>query len=97
MSEPNAVFDALANETRRRLLIALSERDSTTSTDLDALGPTFEADHEARIRLTHVHLPLLDDLDVLTWHPTTGEVEPGPRFEEVLPFLEHSPGPLSLR
>jgi DNA-binding transcriptional ArsR family regulator len=76
-SDLDDLFDALANETRRRTIRLVADRDGPVDRDeiASALGPA-EADR-AGTTLHHVHLPVLDEADVLRYDPETGGVTPG--------------------
>lgn len=86
----DTIFDALADEHRRRLLVTLLERDPE---DENLRVPedvaSGDADHESfEIQLIHVHLPKLDDWGFVDWNRRTDEVRRGPRFGEVRQVLE---------
>lgn len=84
------VFDALADERRRRLLVALLEHNPQPAMP-DPPGDAIVADEQLRrlrIDLHHHHLPKLVDLGFVDWDQTTDEVTKGPRFDELRPYLE---------
>lgn len=84
-------FDALANEHRRSLLIALSENNPRTVTeDATATGDdgTAPTEHRLSTEMYHVHLPKLDAYGYVRWDEETGEVTKGPQFDELRPLLE---------
>ena len=72
---------ALSDGRRRRILIELR--------DAEALDPFagVEDDRERTIPLHHVHLPLLEEMDLVTWDRETGTVRRGDDFEAVDPVL----------
>jgi hypothetical protein len=87
----NETFDALANEHRRALLVALSKNDSQDVSEHASVsegrsGPI--SDQRARIEMHHLHLPKLEDYGFVRWDEGTGEVTRGPQFEEIRPLLE---------
>lgn len=86
MSVSDAVFEALANETRRRLIVCLDDSDSAT-VDVSTLCSALGGDDETMVRLYHAHLPLLADRGFVRWTPSTNAVSPGPRFEDLTPVL----------
>lgn len=85
----NTAFDVLANEGRRKLLVALLER--TPQSAGGALAPT-DVGHDdvdfLRIQMTHTHLPKLEDGGFVEWNRDTDTVRKGPRFDEIRPLLE---------
>lgn len=91
MTATDALVAAIANETRRQVLIALAEDGLARPIDVATLCSRLDVDDDSstRIRMHHVHLPLLDDLSVVRWDRTTNEVEPGPRLAELGPLLSH--------
>ena len=91
MTVTDSLVAALANETRRQLLIALAEAGSARPIDVATLCSQLDVDDDSstRVRMHHVHLPLLDELAVVRWDRTTNEVEPGPRLAELGPLLSH--------
>lgn len=77
------MFDVLGDRYRRRLLLALSEREPRHATD------AFDGDVAAeRIEARHQHLPKLADAGVVEWDRETNELWRGRRFDEVRPLLE---------
>lgn len=91
MSQLNdELFDALANEHRRRILFDLVDetRHRELPVAIDATQETSDDRPAADIELSHVHLPKLDDYDFVDWNPGTDSVETGSRFSDVRPILE---------
>ncbi|WP_226039468.1 hypothetical protein [Natrinema sp. DC36] len=86
----NELFDALANEHRRRILFDLVDqsRHGELPVAIDASPDASAGRAAAGIELTHVHLPKLDDYDLIDWNTGTDTVETGPRFSDVRPILE---------
>lgn len=98
----DTVLEILANRHRRRLLLALFERERQ---DDDAHWPDdlIESDEHSdafRVTMRHCHLPKLAHAGLIEWDETRNVVRRGPRFEEVEPLLqllidradEHHPG-----
>lgn len=77
----DGVIRALSDGTRWQVLNELrdEERIQPFSGDGD------EADRA--IQLHHVHLPMLEDNDLVSWNRATGTVERGENFEAVVPIL----------
>lgn len=85
----DTTFDALADRSRRRLLVSLSERDPQNTED--ALVPVDISDgdvSELKIEMRHHHLPKLEEVGFIEWDRNTNEVWKGPRFDEIRPLLE---------
>ncbi|SDJ52929.1 hypothetical protein SAMN04515672_0881 [Natronorubrum texcoconense] len=79
----NKIFDALADEKRRRLLFALVEKNSQTEVPITEGFPI----DTSSIEYQHCHLPKLDDYGFIEWTPSTNCVERGPQFEDIRPIL----------
>lgn len=86
----DTLFDALANEQRRRILFALAERNLRDDSPIyiDAPPDSTVDGETAVIAQYHVHLPKLDDRDFVDWEPGSNTIEAGNRFEEIAPTLE---------
>ena len=80
------LFEALANEHRRRILFSLA--DDPTPMALDS--PPDAGDSETMVRAAqyHTHLPKLADYGFVRWAPEENVVEEGAQFEEIKPILE---------
>ena len=80
-------FRAASDRKRRRLLLELwrlgPEAGAVPTRELDGLS----SEHD-RLKLRHVHLPMLDDVGYVRWDRERGTVERGPRFEDVVPLVE---------
>ncbi len=75
-------FTALADERRRDLLLSvLNETRHRIETREQA--PTEEG-----IRMTHVHLPLLEEAGLIRWDRDTHSITRGPDYEELKPLME---------
>ena len=90
-AEPSldAVLDVLADARRRRLLIALLERDSLTVDDdgVPVDVPGIEEREGLAVELAHAHLPKLDRAGLVERNPETRELHRGPEFEAIRPLL----------
>jgi DNA-binding transcriptional ArsR family regulator len=87
----DAAFRALADEHRRRLLLALQEHDSPDPLELTVLTDDWSATHDSarlQIEFIHRHLPQLEEAGFIHWDRDTQVVSAGPRFGEIEPLLE---------
>lgn len=84
------LFEALANEQRRRILFGLLERDSPAETtiDIDTPPDTTTGGETTALEQYHVHLPKLDAFEFVDWNPRANTVKPGGRFTEIRPVLQ---------
>lgn len=88
-SVPDAMFRALADKRRRRLLIALLEHDPGDDLPVpDVVRPDDQPVETLGLELHHVHLPVLEDRGFVEWDREANSVSAGPNFEEIRPFLE---------
>lgn len=83
----DAALDVLSNAFRRRLLLALLDREpkapvKPVNFDSETRPPGRWSAHA-----THVHLPKLEDAGFVAWDHDSGEVRRGPTFEEIEPLL----------
>lgn len=90
------IFDALANEHRRRLLLALLHENPQDAIveSLPRDGDAGDANPEQRhrIQMYHAHLPKLEDDGFIEWNEDTNEVTKGPQFDEIRPLLHFVDG-----
>lgn len=81
----------LANQYRRRVLIALLDHNPQRDDDLqlptDSVLPDGEIDR-LKIEMRHAHLPKLHEAGIIEWNRETNSIRKGPHFEEVRPLLE---------
>ena len=74
----------MADQHRRRLLIALGAQESKeilhVLEDIDWNGTDMET---LRIKLHHIHLPMLEDVGLIDWNRESHTVSKGKRFEEI--------------
>lgn len=86
----DALFDALANDQRRRILFDLvdepPQRDDLI--DVGTLPDGSSNEITTGIERQHIHLPKLADYGFIEWQPGTNVVVEGARFAEVRPLLE---------
>lgn len=71
-------FTALANDRRRDLLLSLREG-RTRTVDLAPGGAT--------TRLTHVHLPMLEDVGLVRWDREGGTIFQGANYDDLDPVI----------
>lgn len=84
------LFDAMADEQRRRILFDLAERgpEDESPINIDAPPDAVGSDETASIERQHVHLPKLDEYGFVDWEPGSNVVTAGNRFEEIASTLE---------
>lgn len=80
------LLSCLANETRRRIIVALRAADSSERVDEQSL--LTRATEQSAIELQHVHLPMLDDVGLVEWEPDHDVVARGPYFDDAVRLLE---------
>ena len=85
-----AMFAALRNHSRRRLLVALldhnPQEDSVKPSKAAHVG---EKDLEVlQAKMYHKHLPTLEAAGFIRWDRENHEVVKGPKFDEIRPLLE---------
>jgi len=71
----------LRDEKRRRLLLALKDRESYP---LSALTET----KEERVAYNHIHLPMLEDHGIIEWDRNLNSVKRGINWSEIQPELD---------
>ena len=83
------LFDALAEETRRGVLLALAKESPRWDEEfLTQGGRPGETDREnVAIELHHKHLPKLDQAGFIDYDEASGRITRGAGFEEVHPLL----------
>lgn len=75
MSDLDGVMHALSDERRRRILLALRKEEQVRPFSGD------EAEEDGAVQLHHVHLPVLEQNDLVAWNQETGTVKRGDDFE----------------
>lgn len=82
----DGALDCLSNAHRRRILVRLYE--GCEAIDLSDLVRHGESDPERlRIKITHVHLPKLEQYGYIQWERDEGEVRRGPDYDAVAPIV----------
>lgn len=83
------IFEVLADVQRRRILVEMLDQNVRADGGAyrlhEAIGST---DRQSKIELYHSHLPQLEGAGYIEWERETGDVEPGPQFDEIRPVLE---------
>lgn len=90
MTTLDECFEALRDQQRRRLLLALLEtnpQDDTPAVAASVTDSPAKADR-ALVRYHHVHLPKLEHDGFVDCDRGNGQVRTGPAFEELRPLLE---------
>lgn len=78
----NRYFRLLADEHRRSLLGSLQDEKSHSI-------PTRKHDSQkVKLRLYHVHLPLLEDAGLIEWNREDHAITRGENYEDVEPLIE---------
>lgn len=82
-------LNILADCHRRNLLFALRDVAPHESIHAHLDDETRgRDDHEYRVRMYHIHLPKLEDYDLINWRRENNTVQRGPEFEEIAPLLD---------
>ncbi len=80
---------ALESAQRRRIVAGIVDDTVSTVGDLRPRGRAEEI--EAALRETH--LPALAEAGYIEWNPETGEITPGPEFDEAVDHVDDLPFP----
>ncbi|WP_132058363.1 DUF7344 domain-containing protein [Halorussus amylolyticus] len=83
-------FDALRNEHRRELLLALLEHNPQTVTKPIPAGGEVapaDADRQFQTAMYHQHLPKLEEYGFIGWDRDSHEIVKGPQFDDIRPLL----------
>lgn len=87
----NTVFKALSSEPRRQLIVSLLDArpDEPVPLPESAIMSNVPPDPDVlRQELHHVHLPMLADMEFITWKTDPLVASRGPRFDEVAVVFE---------
>ncbi|WP_266080530.1 DUF7344 domain-containing protein [Haladaptatus caseinilyticus] len=85
----DTVFDALSSAYRRRLLSELLNGECDLHDFTRRLKGEYGGERKhIELALYAIHLPKLDELELVEWHEGTDEVRRGDRFRDVRPILE---------
>ncbi|WP_458204836.1 DUF7344 domain-containing protein [Haladaptatus sp. NG-SE-30] len=86
----DTLFKVLSNSYRRETLMALQAADEPVPLPELADRVGHETDDRIRTSLVHVHLPILEAEDLITWNRMDESVELDTLPENYRPFLEPS-------
>ncbi|WP_246999820.1 DUF7344 domain-containing protein [Halosolutus gelatinilyticus] len=82
------MFDALANDTRRRLLVELLDHNPRQVAEPPGV-PREGSDRDDELtRIYHAHLPKLDDYGFIEWNQEEHVITKGSSFDEIRPALK---------
>lgn len=90
-SSVDTIMSILANEHRRRLLVALLKRNpqdvdnSQVPVDVAIAESELEA---SLIQMKHVHLPKLEEGGFIMWDRDSNKISRGARFGEIRPLVK---------
>jgi len=87
----DTVFTALSAEPRRQLIVSLMDAPQATAVPLpeSAATPNVPPDPDVlRQELYHCHLPMLAEMEFITWDTDPLVAARGPRFEQVATVFE---------
>ena len=82
------IFEVLADRYRRRLLVALIDRNPMTVSTRAERNRERSPTADDPIQKRHVHLPKLAGYGFIDWNREQDIVVKGPRFDEIEPVLE---------
>jgi hypothetical protein len=83
----NARLDALVDPERRRVLRELGDCSPEAALDVLSDGGRTD-DHDARVAMSHVHLPKLAGEGFVDWDRGADTVTRGANFDEIEPLLD---------
>lgn len=88
-SQADVLFDVLADEHRRQLLLSLLG-DESCSTSWGRAVPPADGDetNDRQLLMRHAHLPKLEDAGYVRLNGDGRRIEAGPNFETIQPLLE---------
>lgn len=80
---------AMGRLERRYLLLRLAtaDPDEEPSIDLTDVGRTTD-ELDPLVTMRHLHLPILEEREFISWNQQNHRVTKGPRFDELEPFLK---------
>jgi len=93
--EVDELLHALADQRRRDVIeIVREETEMAARRCADRIEKRRSLDGCPDLSLVHVHLPLLADVDVITYDPDSGTIAPGQRFQTAVSVLDGLPADL---
>lgn len=86
---PDALFTALSDRYRRRILCRLLEHDPEETLSMPEEIHRGATDLETlETMLYHTHLPKLEEMGFIYWDRKANIIRPGPQFDEIRPYLD---------
>lgn len=85
-----SILQALTDEHRRRLLVALLEKNPQADT-VEIPEDVHVGESELEVlnaKMYHQHLPTLEAAGFIKWDQEANEVVKGPKFDEIRPLVE---------
>lgn len=85
-----SAFHTLANQSRRQLLVGISEEVKDGGKDCGPVSIVSKDEEPAvsEIELIHKHLPLLKERGYIEWDCDNQNIEKGPEWDEIKPIIE---------
>jgi hypothetical protein len=83
-------FDILSHPVRRRLLVAVNDKNPQDEDDLASNSIVGDGENLEMLEqeMYHCHLPKLEEAGFINWDRDTGTITRGPRFEEIEPLIK---------
>ncbi|ODR82723.1 hypothetical protein BG842_09600 [Haladaptatus sp. W1] len=81
----------LADTDRRQLLVALLDHDPLDDDYFQIPADVTRSDEQEShlsLQMTHIHLPKLDNADIIEWNRDDYAVRKGPRFDDIRPLVQ---------
>lgn len=91
MTTLDTALTALADERRRRLLVAFLDRDPRTEGGVRVPEDLHDRDGTTGpsvAEMYHVHVPRLEDAGFVRWNGDDHTAVEGPKFDELRPLIE---------
>ena len=81
----------LADTDCRQLLVALLDHDPLDDDYFQIPADVTRSDEQEShlsLQMTHIHLPKLDNADIIEWNRDDYTVRKGPRFDDIRPLVQ---------